>query len=112
MLCIKIDIPYFILNKTEIKMKTETSGRLLLSRLLLLSFQERQKREIADCFKGLFGVLTPQNSKTHREGSRGRVLFCVCIMDVTSNCSLKPFQSFKICHKLQKPGSFFSFGLL
>ena len=42
--------------KTEIKMKKE-KGRLLLFRLLLLSFQMRQKRGIADCFKGLFGAL-------------------------------------------------------
>ena len=84
------------------KMKTEITGRLLLPRLLLLSFQEREKRGIADCFEGLFGFLTPQILRTQWDRSRGMTLFCVCIMDVTSNSSnlftslLKSVTNFRI----------------
>ena len=83
-------------------MKTKIIGRLLLPRLLLLSFQEREKRGIADCFKGLFEFLTPQILQIQRDRSRGRMLFCVCIMDVTSNSSnlfnnlLKSVTNFRI----------------
>lgn len=50
---------------------------------------EREKRGIADCVKGLFAVLIPQN----RQELTGTDLreWCysafACIMDVISNCS-------------------------